>query len=131
MPNYCFNEIRVYGNRNELTKFKDNIADNDTVFSLVKIKPVPKNIIDFETWAIENWGINQWPFYATLEDKQDYLFYKVATAWVPPVGIFLALFDKFTNYDFKIYCCEEFNYFDYEVEFKDGRITKSIQNIGN
>lgn len=127
MPNYCFNEIKVYGNSNELTKFKDDVANDYAVFSFLKIKPVPKDIKNFEKWAEENWTANRWPLYANLTDKQDYLFYEVATAWVPPVGIFNALFDKYPTHDFKIYCYEEFNHFNYEVDFINGKVRKNIR----
>jgi len=127
MPNNCFNEIKVYGNRNELVKFKNSVADGDTDFSLDQIKPVPEDLIDFETWAIENWRINRWPLYANLKDNKDHLFYEVVTAYVPPVGIFSALFDKYPNYDFEIYCDGEAYEFTYELNFKNGKVDKNMQ----
>ena len=124
MPNNCFNEIKVYGNRKDLIFFKEKVANHDVVFCFKKIKPLPKKCENYDEWIIKNWGVDRFPLYATLKDNHHYLFYYLTTAWVPPTGIFLNMFLKFPNYDFDIYCHEEFNRFNHELEFKNGEITK-------
>ena len=126
MPNNCFNEIKVYGNRSELTYFKDRVADVGTVFSYDKIKPVPTDLKNPEKWLANNWGAYRYPRHTSVKEYYSLLFYDVTTAVVPPTGIFYSMFEKFPDYSFDIYCYEEFNYFQYEVEFKDGKIIKNI-----
>ena len=147
MPNYCHNYIKVFGNRNELVKFKNFVADGQTVFSPEMIKPFPKglmaedydplspgemgpepeDLISEHIWVIENWGMDRWPLYTKIEDKKDYLDYEVVTTAVPPEPLFFALFVKFPNYDYDIFSWEEFNAFKYELIFKNGEVSKRIK----
>jgi hypothetical protein len=128
MANYCFNKIRVYGNRDELIDFKETVESSDSAFCFNKIKPLPKKCKNYDEWIKRNWGVNRLPLYTTLQDNHRYLSYELATAWVPPTGIFRNMFLRFPNHHFDIHCHEEFNLFNYELEFKDGRIVKDKIN---
>ena len=49
MPNYVYNNMRIYGNKNELTKIRDAVAGHDSLaISFNSIIPQPA---DTSKWA--------------------------------------------------------------------------------
>ena len=112
MPNWCYNELSVWGEENDIKAFRKLAKSRKTKrydatdlslaklypepdYNKVKVKPtfpkISKNkgkYVDKETawwdWRVQNWG-TKWNVKAILEDKNEgYLHYTFDSAWSPP-----------------------------------------------
>lgn len=99
MPNWCDNEIRVYGSSPDTARFlsalmadairaarEDGHAD-DPISILETFLPMPNEYADDPsaayTWAMDNWGV-KWPDYGKFFHVEDgYLIIRNSTAWGP------------------------------------------------
>ena len=98
MPNWCDNYLRVFGDKEEITRFREKaeaVVDGvETALSLNNLHPLPKELEGTESteknnwydWQIQNWG-TKWDVEAVLEEEgEDYLNYSFDSAWTPPIA---------------------------------------------
>ena len=125
MPNWCQNEVSIFGDKKEIKKFIKYIKSDKSDFDFNKIYPMPKELegtvsgsedlksdeqkANSKKWNIEfgadnwydwrnmHWG-TKWPANSDdieVEDEGDYVEYSFDTAWSPPLGILEELNRKF------------------------------------
>jgi len=135
MPNWCTNEVSIYGHKNkeQLKQFVDECV-TDSVIDFEKIMPYPNapsrddltpdstmeeqlnhpyqkwyNDIGYN-WCIDNWG-TKWTASATNNEDvwiyEDEVQLQFDTAWGPPVGIYNKLVDKYPDLNFSWFYKEE------------------------
>lgn len=95
MPNWCSNELTVYGEKEELQKFLNKVQINDInseeALSFAVAAPIPEEFRDkgWYEWCIENWG-TKWDAQEVraeeIDPEQEYLKWFFETAWSPPVA---------------------------------------------
>jgi hypothetical protein len=129
------NQIEVCGKREDLDKFKHEVAeDKKTDFSFQKIIPMPEDTSgwaeddypgDF-VWMKIHWGAWE-ALNAYMSDEGDHLGYSFQTRRWLPIPIFDALLDKYGNtFDFKIFNAPEGDSELWEFEFTQGEVKKHI-----
>ena len=120
MPNWCSNEVSVYGDEEDIKAFKEFVTNGEKVFDFNKILPMPK-VLDSDAsskltkeesasrikkyghdnwydWRVDNWGTKWDVPNAELQwEGETDLEYSIETAWAPPEGIHQALVDKFPH----------------------------------
>jgi len=133
MPNWCENNLSIYGKKENMTKFMEVITIGNEEYSLLeKLYPTPEelNIGDvsmtpdeqqlsnFEKfgykswydWRIAKWG-TKWPE-SSLSIGQDYTEYadghaviafNFETAWAPPTDAFEKIAEDYPNLLFCLY----------------------------
>jgi len=126
MPNWCINEVSVYGTKEEINKFKELVTSKDSKFDFNKILPMPEELDKFQSpsnttkevsaslvekygydnwydWKIYNWG-TKWSAgeVGGIFDDDYELQYFFDTAWSPPEGIFYELYERFDSATFSI-----------------------------
>jgi len=90
MPNWCYNELRVTGNKKDIAKFKKDVNNEKekTVLCLNNLVPMPKKYNEdgrWHSWAIINWG-TKWDVEGELvKDRANLLRYEFDSAWSPPI----------------------------------------------
>ena len=117
MTEWVHTEMKVYGNRKDLLRFKNDVAEDgssekeNSVFSFNKISPMPEDLSPWEkggvdpgwyVWQCEHWGIKWGVKRAFLDDKWRYLSYLFENPWGPPGPIFATLIDRYPNLTFDI-----------------------------
>jgi len=129
MPNWCTNEVSVYGTKEDIKSFKDLVQENDeNIFSFRKIKPIPEELEgtvsgsenakpdwqkeksfqlkykygadNWYMWCINNWG-TKWDACSVdiIDETEQTINYIMETAWSPPEGIVNILRKKFPELD--------------------------------
>jgi hypothetical protein len=108
MPNWCNNNLHVYGPDAEVRRFKGMAVGTspwDTedggkqnVLNFHNLVPIPPEILaaDYNDagfhWERMHWGCKWGARHAVLLDERDgHLHYTFATAWVPPITFFARL----------------------------------------
>lgn len=114
MPNWCSNEIEIIADSNEeldeviqfikgKISFQDTMSgehlEEDVQFCFNNIIPQPKDVDDWYTWRVENWGTKWEPRieFFHRHSSNPYLSILCDTAWNPPYGIYEELSNKFPN----------------------------------
>ena len=101
MSNWVYNYMKVYGEDEELKKFKENVALNDdVVFSFKKFIERPEDTSSWAAegfpgwyiWGLKNWGTKWDCWDAELSEEKDHLAYKFITAYNLPYPIYLYSF---------------------------------------
>ena len=135
MPNWCTNEVSIYGHKNEeqLKQFIDECITG-TVIDFEKVMPYPdsapsrddlkpsatlKEQLDHPyqkwyndigyNWCIKNWG-TKWTASSLSEDmyiSDDEVQVTFDTAWGPPSGIYHQLVNKYPDLHFSWFYKEE------------------------
>jgi hypothetical protein len=119
MPNWCTNRVDVVGAPEDVTAFRNAVANHDMVFSLNKIVPRPPEFdgkkdttkardeelrdlttkygaADWFTWSVQNWGTKWDVCVSTLEEfGPGEIRYTFDTAWGPPKPICELLRQRF------------------------------------
>lgn len=130
MTEWVDTEMKVYGDREDLEIFKDEVSENDnheewrnSVFSFNKIIPMPEDVAEYDKlglcsdriqWEIEHWGVKVGERYAFVDDRNTYLAYNFDNPWGPPIPIFNALFKRYPKLSFHIITRD----LDYEIDFE-------------
>jgi len=134
MPNWCTNEVDIYGHKNvkQFKQFVDECIVMDFKLDFEKVIPYPpecpsrdditldstmeermnhpyqKWYSDFGyDWCIDNWGTKWHPSEEdgdVLDDEAHLVF---DTAWGPPVGIYNKLVEKYPDLNFSWFYKEE------------------------
>ena len=111
MPNWCQNELKVYGKPKEIERFQKkaiNPGDEEklgSAFSMDKFIPTPKKLLNgsgWYDWRGENWG-TKWDVDACLEwgcPEDEYLEYTFDSAWAPPTTAIETIAKKFKKLKF-------------------------------
>jgi len=136
MGNIVRNEMRVYGNKKELIKFKADVYGNgDSYFSFNKIKPEPKDtsafakerLSNWHDWHFKNWGSDGNACEVKLSDEGDHLIYKFYTINNAPFEIYFTIIETYTGLSFNMDVWEPQNDWGYELESEYGQYTKFIE----
>jgi len=109
MPNWCANEVNVYGLDKDIKAFKELVyKDEDDAFSFQRIKPIPLDTTDTYSWCINNWG-TKWDACSVdiLQEGEDHLEYYFDTAWSPPEEIANTLKQRFPELEFSWFYRED------------------------
>ncbi len=116
MPNWCSNEVDVWGPEKDIKAFKELVTTDKEAFSFNKILPMPEELdsqapnrkgksseelikkygyADWYQWRLANWGV-KWDSEGELVDESDEsLTYNIETPWCPPEGIYDELVKRF------------------------------------
>jgi len=122
MPNWCENDLKITGTREEVEAFLAFAKGEDSDFDFRRFIPEPDRSdggdsdIDVWAWRIANWG-TKWP--AISVDAGEHRVYKVSaevtlhfnTAWSPPIPVVLAASLRFPRREI------ELRYFECGVGF--------------
>ena len=105
MPNWCENELAVWGDKADIRKLKTKAGGKDTDLFLNNLYPMPEELGETKSpsnrskkalvkkygaehwyyWRINNWG-TKWDVTAELTAETDEsLLYAFSTAWSPPI----------------------------------------------
>lgn len=131
MPNWCDNVIMIKGSKEEILKLKDDLIEEDNVFSFNKILQCPEALHqrtaperntqkaafntkkygakDWYEWSVENWGTKWNSADACLVVEEEYddgtmtIGYNLQTAWSPPLPLWNVLAEQHPNTN--IYVC--------------------------
>lgn len=111
MPNYCENEIKMYGNYKTRKKLCEFVKSGNNEFDFEKIIPMPADLFEGDLgqeeieisgernssdWRIENWG-TKWNSEDAHVDEDIISF---LSAWEPPVPVVLRLSKLFPDITF-------------------------------
>ena len=101
MPNWCNNELKIYGDDKQLKKFikkaKGTKKDkSDLVMN--NLLPLPKEKDgDWDDWQVKNWG-TKWDIEATLAFEDEGIAeYYFNSAWSPPIQFFENISKKYPD----------------------------------
>ena len=123
MPNWCENNLDVYGKKKLLEKFIRENKDEDTDLSLQKLRPIDGEI-DCGT-ASDLWG-TKWDVEAGLDgDPEDeWIRYGFDSAWAPPIEAIVDGSRKYPKLEFTLHYREPGMAFAGVLLAKNGKIIK-------
>tara|TARA_R100001129_G_scaffold23324_1_gene14864 strand:- start:559 stop:978 length:420 start_codon:yes stop_codon:yes gene_type:complete len=104
MPNWCTNELEIYGDKEKLKTFKGNVnsKQNKTSLCLEKLCPIKRDGV-FDNYTISDiWG-TKWNVEADCNDMAEQLgmlTYRFDSAWSPPRGAILTGSKKYPSLRF-------------------------------
>jgi hypothetical protein len=147
MPNWCQNNLRVYGDTIEISEFKkhsltpaDHNSPEDFDFTFEGLYPTPAEFTDEQSpdqllpgwyeWRIDNWG-TKWDAAETviLENSVDELCVSFETAWAPPTEWLKKVSLKFPNLNFVLDYIEEGQGFCGVLDISDGEIVDDYGDV--
>ena len=112
MADYVDSVMNVYGKREDLEVFKENVfGEDDSALDFNKIIPMPEDVSAWDKnrkgdgwyyWQIEHWGVKWGAKYSSVTDMKGYLAYLFDTPWCGPAPIFEALVERYPSLDFDI-----------------------------
>jgi hypothetical protein len=107
MPNYCGNELKVFGSYDERNKFVQLMNENDDNKDSVSLSfnyILPCQDDDYGViWCSQNWGTKWGAFDVELTHNENETTYIFRTAWKPPSEKFLNLMaEKFPDVYFEL-----------------------------
>jgi hypothetical protein len=129
MTEWADTEMKVYGSREDLKKFKNDVAEDgakeeeNSVFSFNKIIPMPEDLSPWAeegysdgsvAWQSEHWGVKWGERYTFVDDKWDYLQYVFDNPWGAPCPIFNALIEQYPKLTFDIVTHD----YNYEIDLR-------------
>lgn len=124
MPNYCENEIRIYGKEKELRKWKKECTDKKGKPSLNLIAPTGEDYPSCNE-ACETWG-TKWDMQDIQESEwvpeDEMLCYHFLSAWSPPVEAFITNAKKYKNLRYALIYREDGNCYMGVAEMRDGEL---------
>lgn len=142
MPNWCYNRLSAYGDKEEIARLKKFVQADDIdkpePFDFQKIVPMPQDMIekieadssyqDWYPWRMENWGV-KWNCGDVQTDgtetQVDFMF---DTAWTYPHEVYKKLSELFPTLDFELYVEEQGVGFYGNVFYKDGSVIDEIKD---
>lgn len=137
MPNWCDNDLFIYGSEEDLKKIKEQVANEAGDFDFGKIIPEPttpdyfKDNLSFEdmkehplnwySWRLDNWG-TKWNAsdsnIGQVGSGQLQVWFN--TAWAPAVPVTLALSKQYPNVRIEHKYIEEGNDYCGVLELQNG-----------
>ena len=133
MLNEVSNHIKVYGNEEELNKFKEDVALNDEFdFSFNKFIGRPEDTAswvasgmpDLYVREYENWK-TKWDCWDTeLNEEKDHLEYKFITDWDAPYPIYETVIENYNKLNFEIDACDPWKEWAIEIVASGGEFKK-------
>lgn len=127
MPNWCMNELTVFGNKDDVETLINNMKYFDTEFSLEKIAPEPDVVEDWHQWRLENWG-TKWDVEAQITESgfivgttSKYAKFVFDSAWNPPTAAIEELARKFPALSFHLAYDEPGMDFSGVIYWSDGK----------
>ena len=106
MPNWCLNEVEMYGSEEDIDAIKELITSKESKFDLNKIIPMPEELKDTQPmtdqpnwydWRLENWGTKWNVIEADVDSGTQDISAIFETAWSPPEFICYHLREKFPD----------------------------------
>jgi hypothetical protein len=100
VPNWCSNELTVYGPKEKVLLFIERAKGQDDPLDLMALLPVPDNLLSLDgsnepvlKWMKEKWGCWKGAFDPTTAGAKDLglyasVRYRFRTPWSPPVALF-------------------------------------------
>jgi len=130
------NEIRVYGNRENLNKFKLDMAGDgeNGPISFQNIRQEPRDTSNHKdeygsgstNWRFRNWGCPSNAIVAEVEDKGKFLVYTFGTRYTAPYGIYRKISEKYSELDFEINCSDDCIFSVEQYASRKGKLIKSF-----
>lgn len=131
MPNWCYNIIYVYGSKEDLLKFKEDVRSEKYVFDFNKVISFDKHKEKFRKdvwekdenlrkkhkdefemgwfnegkgyeWCNKNWGTKWRVDCEEPETTDTHLFYSFSSAWYIPIEVYFKLIKTYKNLRFEI-----------------------------
>lgn len=114
MPNWCYNQIEIRGNKDDLIELAKSIKSDKSDFDFNNVIPYPKEYADLDTenngkgynsggyeWCIDTWG-TKWNACDVIVSKNGNLLnIDFETAWSPSIPITQRLSSVFPDLKFK------------------------------
>lgn len=106
MPNWCLNEVEMYGSEEDIDAIKELITSKESKFDLNKIIPMPEELEgtqpmtdqpNWYDWRLENWGTKWNVIEADVDSGTQDISASFETAWSPPEFICYHLREKFPD----------------------------------
>ena len=133
MSKWITTNMKVYGKKKNLEKFRDEVKDERrSVISFQKIEPVPE-ITDYwatdiipgwHNYRLHYWGTERDALGPDLKIKDDHLLYNFESVWYPPIPIFIRLINSYKELDFEINTYEPLSYWDLVIVSKNCQYVK-------
>lgn len=123
MANWCECKLELEGDADDIKKLLASAKDSKNLndFSLEKLLPSPKNLVNNSEWCMDNWG-TKYEIKATIEDAnaEDYVSIRFDSAWNPPLEAFEKLSRLYPSLSFDLTCSEEANDYFSISKYKNG-----------
>ena len=119
MPNWVFNKVYFYGDKEKIKEIKDAVSTEDNKFDFNKIVPMPDNIYcgplgqeEMRRYGKNNWYDWSWDNWGTKWNASDVCwsgdnFVSFSTAWNTPEKVFKALAEKYPDVEFSVSFADE------------------------
>jgi hypothetical protein len=134
MTEYYENEMNVYGNSEDLAKFRSDVAeDEENVLNFNKIIPMPEDVSAWDDdrdgtgwyyWQIENWGVKWGARYTFVDDMGKHLAYLFDCPWGAPEPVFIAAVKKYPSLSFDIITYDWADHLLLEMKSIKGKLKK-------
>jgi hypothetical protein len=105
MPNYCSNDLFIQGNKQSISKLKEELfttKDDEIELTFNNTIPMPKEYEqtdEWYDWRCDNWG-TKWDAFDTYiinEEEEEEINVSFTTAWTPPLPFLYALANKYPD----------------------------------
>jgi len=108
MPNWCDNELFIYGAPEEVAQLAVLVRSSDeNAFCFNKVIPIPADVNlkaseGWYAWSIKHWG-TKWNVDNVVPMRSlDSVEYHFSTAWAPPIPVIKKLMEMFPDLYFRL-----------------------------
>jgi hypothetical protein len=142
--------VRVYGEEADVSAFKELVSNLDVqnadqrLFDFNKVLPMPKEVEDTvvpdanpDQQLIEKYGYDNWYDWCiaiwgtkwsaseveVVCDEGDMVEYNLSSAWGPPVGVYLAIVNRFRRLDVEWFYDEPYDRVAGYLTVEEARLT--------
>lgn len=129
MPNWCANDLFVYGDKEQRDEFmsqlkvSDRTGDIEIIESLI---PMPEGVEDWYSWALDNWGTKWGDCHTQCGDQGgDLIHFHFDTAWSPPLAAVVKISSMFPYLKFVLFYEEGGMCFKGFATFANGKMVMS------
>ena len=137
MPNHCYNELKVLGPEDAISKFKETARGfnpwntaNPEILCCAKFIPPPQIAIDDYdrigyAWCIRRWDTKWGCYDVELSiDEPTELLYIFDSAWSPPSSVVIEMGRLFSELKFELYFEEPGDDFEGDLVIENGKVIK-------
>jgi hypothetical protein len=142
MPNWCSNEVDIFGNSEVIKEITEIIKANpEGIFQMNDFVPMPEELRDTQApqdkpnwydWSVINWG-TKWDLgeEAVASFEQNVIGLGYNTAWAPNCAFWTAFSEKYEGVKISHRYYEEGVGFIGEAYYEDGNFEDNCQDVTN
>lgn len=129
MAKWIYTNMQVYGNENDLKRFKQNlIEEGRPVISFNKIITIPEDtdywavglVPGWHNWRLKHWGTERDALDSQIVKEGESILYRFITTETSPIPIFETLISSYTELNFKIGTGDPVNGWELVMVTEDG-----------